>query len=375
VLYLAENIRRLRREHDLTQEELARKISVSPKTVSKWERGDGYPDIELLPPLAAFFECSVDDLLGMDKLRDEEVINSRIKALYDKDDPYDSIRNPDKYIPLYKDLHKSYPNNIRVMSALVELYRTKEMYEEAIPLLERLLELDPVDSGANYRARLTYCYAYTGRIKEAAEMSFKLTSIGHSTQMVWGRAMKGRGKDEYKAWQSAALLLEISFDEVFSGMVLCNYTTAEQKIALLEQHNRLLDVLYGTDCFFSYKFQDIALNCQKISELAVSIGHTRMAYENLEKMAEYAAIFDTDIEKFRDGVFTTPVFLNQAYHSGIENKLSRYLLKDDEENSFYRLSQTGKVEFHPLESGYWDSLRTEPRFQAVIEKLKSVIDS
>jgi transcriptional regulator with XRE-family HTH domain len=373
MLYLAENIRRLRRERDLTQEELARKISVSPKTVSKWERGDGYPDIELLPALAAFFECSVDDLLGMDKLRDEQVISDRIKEI-SNDEPQDMFKNPDKYIPLFKDLHKSYPNDIRVMSALVELYRTKEMYEEAIPLLERILELDPVDSGANYRARLTCCYAYTNRIKEACEMSFKLTSILHSTQMVWGRAMKGRGKDEYMAWQSAAILLEISFDEVFNGMVLCNHTTAEQKIALLEQHNRLLDELYGTDCFFSYKFQDIALNCHKIAELAVNTGYTNMAYENLEKMAEYAVIFDTDNEKFRDGVFTTPVFLNQTYHSGIKNKLSRYLLKDDEDNSYYRLMHTGKGEFHPLESGYWDKLRTEPRFQVVIDKLKAVTD-
>jgi hypothetical protein len=128
-------------------------------------------------------------------------------------------------------------------------------------------------------------------------MSLKLTSIGHSTEMVWGRAMKGRGKDEYDAWQSAAMMLEWGLTDVFNGMVLCGYTTAEQKIALLEQHNSLLEVLYGTSYFYSYKFQDIAINCHKIAELAVKLGKTGEALNSLEKMAELAVIFDTEIKR------------------------------------------------------------------------------
>jgi hypothetical protein len=136
--------------------------------------------------------------------------------------------------------------------------------------------------------------------------------------MVWGRAMKGRGKDEYMAWQSAALRLEMAFADVFSGMVECCYTNAKQKIALLEQHNRLLAVLFGTDDFFSYKYQDIALNCHKIAELAVEIGDTGMALGNLEKMAEHAAIFDNEISnnKRNDGELASPVFYGQLYHCG-----------------------------------------------------------
>ena len=59
-----EVIRRLREDKKLTQEELARKIFVSGKAVSKWETGNGYPDISLLEPLAKALDISVIELLS-----------------------------------------------------------------------------------------------------------------------------------------------------------------------------------------------------------------------------------------------------------------------------------------------------------------------
>ena len=62
---IGENIRRLRRERNLTQEETAAHLGISFQSVSKWERGDGYPDITMLPALANYFGVSVDELFGM----------------------------------------------------------------------------------------------------------------------------------------------------------------------------------------------------------------------------------------------------------------------------------------------------------------------
>ena len=59
------NIKRIRLERNLTQEEIANHIGVSAQSVSKWERGEGYPDIELLPSLANYLAISVDELLGV----------------------------------------------------------------------------------------------------------------------------------------------------------------------------------------------------------------------------------------------------------------------------------------------------------------------
>ena len=65
-LKIGENLRRLRRERERTQEEVAAHLGVSFQAVSKWERSEGYPDITMLPAIANYFGVSVDTLIGME---------------------------------------------------------------------------------------------------------------------------------------------------------------------------------------------------------------------------------------------------------------------------------------------------------------------
>lgn len=53
-----------RKEKGITQDELAEYIGVSKASVSKWETGQSYPDITFLPQLAAYFNISIDELIG-----------------------------------------------------------------------------------------------------------------------------------------------------------------------------------------------------------------------------------------------------------------------------------------------------------------------
>ncbi|MBR3620988.1 MAG: helix-turn-helix domain-containing protein [Clostridia bacterium] len=62
-------IRKLRESKKMTQEELAEKIFVSGKAVSKWETGQGFPDISLLEPLAQALGISVIELLSGEDIR------------------------------------------------------------------------------------------------------------------------------------------------------------------------------------------------------------------------------------------------------------------------------------------------------------------
>ena len=63
-------LQELRKSRGLTQEELAGKLFVSRTAVSKWESGRGYPNIDSLKAIAAYFEVSVDDLLSGQELLD-----------------------------------------------------------------------------------------------------------------------------------------------------------------------------------------------------------------------------------------------------------------------------------------------------------------
>ena len=57
-------IRELREKNHLTQAQLAEKLNISDKTISKWETAKGYPDITLLKPIASVFGVSMMELLS-----------------------------------------------------------------------------------------------------------------------------------------------------------------------------------------------------------------------------------------------------------------------------------------------------------------------
>ena len=71
----------LRKEKSLTQKELADNLGMSPKTVSKWERGNGFPDVGLLSELSAVFGVDVKKLLEgeMPKTKSEAVNMKKTK--------------------------------------------------------------------------------------------------------------------------------------------------------------------------------------------------------------------------------------------------------------------------------------------------------
>lgn len=65
-----------RREKGLTQEAVAAFIGVSKASVSKWETGQSYPDITFLPRLAAYFNISIDDLMGYSpQMEQSDIVN------------------------------------------------------------------------------------------------------------------------------------------------------------------------------------------------------------------------------------------------------------------------------------------------------------
>ena len=105
-LSLGDNIRTFRRAMDMTQEQLAVQLGVSFQSVSRWENGTTYPDMELLPVLARIFSVTVDALLGMNdeeqKKNFEEVCDRLKKELYAE------VKNEEAIVELLRELRRDY---------------------------------------------------------------------------------------------------------------------------------------------------------------------------------------------------------------------------------------------------------------------------
>ena len=82
-LTIGEKIALLRKEKNITQTELAEYLSLAPQTVSRWEVGNGAPEISLLPKIATFFGVSIDDLFGLTSLTRAEDLVCKYSVLRD----------------------------------------------------------------------------------------------------------------------------------------------------------------------------------------------------------------------------------------------------------------------------------------------------
>ncbi len=80
-LNLGSNIRKYRKEKDMTQEGLAEYLGVSPQAVSRWESGVTYPDLEFVPVLANLFGVSTDALFDVEEKQREEAATAALTEL------------------------------------------------------------------------------------------------------------------------------------------------------------------------------------------------------------------------------------------------------------------------------------------------------
>lgn len=133
-IYFSENIKRLRKERDLTQEALADFLGVSFQAVSKWERGESYPDVEMLPEIAVYFGVSVDELLGVNRAQNEQEILSIIEE-------YDNLTDSATKHEIIMDAKEKYPNDFRIqLRYMADLaFRNNGMdFKEQLPKIKAI---------------------------------------------------------------------------------------------------------------------------------------------------------------------------------------------------------------------------------------------
>lgn len=181
MMYLPANLKKYRILKELTQEDVAEFLGITPQSVSKWERGESYPDITLLPALANIFETSVDLLLGMDTIRAEETrYNIHKKAV-----EYQRNGDLDMAEKTYRDALLIYPNKPGMILGLASTLALKGDTEEAIELMERGLPISINEKQKSMmRAALCFLYLKAGREDKACKLASQLPHMRESREVV-----------------------------------------------------------------------------------------------------------------------------------------------------------------------------------------------
>ena len=102
------NIKRLRAAKEITQEQLSVAMNVTCAAVSKWERGETYPDITLLQPLAYYFGVTLDELMGYDQEKIAADIDEVLAT-------YTAHIHDGEGRAIITKAYRDYPNDYRVM--------------------------------------------------------------------------------------------------------------------------------------------------------------------------------------------------------------------------------------------------------------------
>lgn len=132
---LEENIRAMRREKGLTQEQLAEVMGVSTASVSKWENGIAAPELSMLAALADYFEMSIDALIG--HTVDKAQLDGKVEAIKEL-----SLAGEDeKAMEMAENLLRRYPNEYSVAECAAGVYYAAFIHEKSEEKMRRCMEL------------------------------------------------------------------------------------------------------------------------------------------------------------------------------------------------------------------------------------------
>lgn len=310
-IFFNENLKELRLEKGLTQERLADFFGVAFQTVSKWERGESYPDIAMLPDIAGFFGVSVDDLLGVSRAENEEEIVSDVEKYYNY------VNDMDKKHSLAEEMIKKHPNDYRVQFVYMGdlICRTnEENLKENFPKIRSIYDNiqdncfnDEVRIGSKNLMASFYCriseydnsFVTFDDAKSIVEQLPKMRDCKEAVQ----KCLYIHDEEKRHIYSAKLLDTEISelcgdlWQHVFfdcfgnNGEYKTGKYPKEYIIEILEIIVDLIDKLYD-DGNYGSMWRTISYDYGHLGHLYFEIGNEQKALEKLKKAAELSKAFD-----------------------------------------------------------------------------------
>ncbi len=299
-LTIGENIRTLRREKDLTQEEFAAIFGVTYQSVSRWENDSCYPDMELLPDIAEFFGITVDKLIGADKNVEKKEVDaylSRFQEAVSRGTVYECI-------DIAREGVAAYPNNYALLNKLMyalflscddtgNIPEWKENMQkndaEITALGERIMNYCPdTDIRAEATNRLAFNHCEMGRKEIGKRIYETMPTIYECRELgiFWALNEDERLKNAYD-------LIKKGYDVLSSGMRSLFYRKGisdTDRLTICQKVIELRNFLYGSE-HHTYNWAP-AREYTDLAKAYARLGRNEEAFDTLALAVEYAKAFD-----------------------------------------------------------------------------------
>ncbi len=347
-IIINENLKSYRNKKGNTQDELADFLGISKQSVSKWERGESFPDITLLPYLASYYNVTVDELLGTSEIQKKAAINKYIE----KSSMFKRTGDIAADLELWKTAYKEYPNEIQVQYYLMIAFSDdyKKYSDKIIDLGEKILN----ENSHNiyyYTVIQLLCYTYNSiNDKENAMKYARMLGGYYSTQDQVLTTILIDEQAVRKCQYNIRDLINLIYRNTCIMTKQGKYTPADSIKAYTFVIN-VFRLVFEDDDFGSYA--DVLSDLHKrIVECYLNEGNIIAALDNLEDMLKYSIIVDTH----PDIIHTSPMInLIEINHVNVTKKQL-------ENESGFRLKE--------LKNNIFDILREEPRFVKIISDLE-----
>lgn len=245
-LTIGKVIKELRTKRGMSQEKLAEHFGIAPQSISKWERGEGYPDITFLIPLAEFFAVSLDVLMG----RDGERTEMRIRDILSRLEQYRHIGDHEAKNKLAWEAYREFPFDFRVIlwyiSALFDVEDIQVNKSEIKRLCEYVINVCTEDV-YRYEAIsfLVELYSQCGEYEQAVACAKLLPDMQICREFAsCGIYPKGDERD----FHAMATFIEGAMERIL--WIMCSVAVQRsdlsntERIGILEQARIIADTVY-----------------------------------------------------------------------------------------------------------------------------------
>lgn len=352
-------IKKLRKEKNITQEQLAEYLGITSRAVSQWECDRTAPDISQLPALANIFEVSADVLLGIDVTQKEK----RTEEIIKEANRHRESGHTDEAINTLRSGLKEFPNSYVLMGNLLSCLRTlimkpekkEALLQEGILLGEKILE-ECTNDKERHNAIHCLCYFYRekGEPEKAIALAEKMPSLFSNAEYLFSTIHTDRKRLEYIKCTLSAI-----FSMIYNELWLMNdplddgtspYTNKEY-IEILKKYPAIMDIILEDKNYGLFAIHLIGTNT-KLAQYYIREQEVENALNALNAAAKYAIWYDTQFQTL--DAYTCLLLRDHSFG---------HVLTDSNENQCLIL-------LHRLEESPFDSVREQPAFRKITEELQ-----